>query len=772
MHYDTSKQISPEGITERGLHEDARLVSKALHRNLFNSISAGCAYCRMIFEKDRPVDFIHEVVNQQFKNMIGIDKLEGLKISEVIEGFNTSNPELFEKLVRATQSGAAERFKYYISLLDKWFDISIYSQSKEDFVLVLNPINAVNTGICVWNPDDGKMVWSDELLMLFGIDQLANETSYDVWLKSILPSDRGHTDKAIQSAVAKGVKFCVVCRISCRDGIIRRLMHQGFPVKRTESIENRYIISCSDITEYENKNITCPHNKINLDMLLSSSIDPCCFLALDGTICDTNQYFNDLYAKADEILIGQNFHKRYPCKLQKERKSRFDRVFYTGESISYMDSCFGPKKTITDCADCLYQISVYPVYGRYNEIKYLAVIILNSNKLNKKEQAQKEQAQKEQAQKEQAQKELDRKYKTLIAASPDSIITTNLQGIITSISDMGIGIFGANDSSEFIGIPLIDLVHSSDINGFKKVIEVAFSDGLIQNREILLRKKNKTIYSAEISAALIQDYDGMPLSYMIIIRDISQRKVIESELFHAKRLISLGEMASGIAHEIYQPINNIGLIVDRLIMDAEANKWSCKEVIKTRSEKIFDNILRVQTIIDNIRSFSSVDNNYISSVVNVNKSIENTRLMFFEQCKHKSILLNFKAPQSTLFVVGNPYKYEQVVYNLITNSIDALEEKKQFSDSGFEMKILLELSCNQDKVIFSIEDNGIGIPPETIEYIMHPFYTTKNSGKGTGLGLSISYRIIKEMNGDIKVKSTLMKGTEVIITFPIKKSSL
>jgi len=369
-----------------------------------------------------------------------------------------------------------------------------------------------------------------------------------------------------------------------------------------------------------------------------------------------------------------------------------------------------------------------------------------------------------------SEKQLEKKYQTLIAASPDAIITTDLEGIISSVSDVGLEIFGTNNKSEIIGQPFSTIVYQDNIAIISEIFDITLHEGLIQNREILLKKKNNTVYSAEISAALIQDHNGTPSSYMMIIRNISQRKIIERELFHAKRLISLGEMASGIAHEIYQPINNIGLVVDKLLMNASKNDWSCKKEIKTTSDKIFENIIRVQTIIDNIRSFSSTDNNYISSVVNINKSISNALLMVSEQCKHRSILLEFKPEAERFTVTGNIYKFEQVILNLIRNSIDALEERKLISQSAFEMKIQIRLFHDNGSVMVSVEDTGIGISEKHIEYIMHPFYTTKESGKGTGLGLSISYGIIKEMNGDIKIESTPMNRTLVVITLPKKKA--
>ena len=86
------------------------------------------------------------------------------------------------------------------------------------------------------------------------------------------------------------------------------------------------------------------------------------------------------------------------------------------------------------------------------------------------------------------------------------------------------------------------------------------------------------------------------------------------------------------------------------------------------------------------------------------------------------------------------------------------------------MKIQIRSFHDNGSVTVSVEDTGIGISEKHIEYIMHPFYTTKESGKGTGLGLSISYGIIKEMNGDIKIESTPMNRTRVVITLPKKKA--
>ena len=479
-----------------------------------------------------------------------------------------------------------------------------------------------------------------------------------------------------------------------------------------------------------------------------------------GEIMDANHSAADFYGWSIEVLrrmriqqitnitpdeVKRNMEQ---CRTSEQNRFLFRHCRADG-SVRNVEVFSSPVSIAGK--EVLYSI-IHDVTERKNsEEKSLAIFITKQNEYNEAEKAR---------------RQLDKQYQTLIAASPDSIITTHLNGVISSISDIGLEIFGASKKSDLTGLPFSNIVYPGNQQVIEEIFDVTLREGLIQNREILLKKKNNTVYSAEISAALIQDYNGAPLSFMIIIRDISQRKIIENELFHAKKLISLGEMASGIAHEIYQPINNIGLMVDKMLMMASKNDWSCKQEIKTSSEKIFENIIRAQTIIDNIRSFSSTDNNYISSDVNINKSIRNALLMVSEQCKHRAITLDFKPEQERFPVTGNIYKFEQVMFNLIKNSMDALEEKKQLNIAPFEMKILIRSFFVNDSVVVSVEDNGIGVSEKNMEYIMHPFYTTKESGKGTGLGLSISYGIIKEMNGDIKIKSTPMRGTSIIITLP------
>ncbi len=742
-------------ITALNPSETEILENRSSYRNLLYNASYAFAYCRMIFDNGHPVDFVYEVVNRQFKIMTGFEDLEGWRISEVVPGIEKTNEELITTLGRVAMSGKGEQCELYLNPL-KRFRIKAYSQQKGHFVAVLSPIHTAVTGRWEWNTRNGTMKWSEEMKMLYGLDKNLSECGFKQWIEAVAPSDRKRTEEVMRNAMSNNVAFSIECNACDSYGTKRQIMNSGFPVNIHDRNDNRYAGFCIDISGYKKENITHQFNTRNLGLLLNSSREPLCAIGIDGTIIEANKFFTEKYGDDARNLKGHDFHDLFNKDLKLNRKTNFELVFYTGEPCHFGDRTQDIAENKNHYTNNVYELSVYPVFGESEIIESIAVLITDSLEYSESEEAR---------------IRLYKQYQTLISASPDSIITTSLDGIISNVSDIGLELFGAKCESDVIGTSFSTIVYQDNIKILNDIYEVALREGLTQNREILLIKRNNnSIFSAEISVALIQDHNGAPSSYMMIIRDISERKIIESELFHAKRLISLGEMASGIAHEIFQPINNIGLIVEKLLIDSE-NKID-RDNIKIKSEKIFENILRVQTIIDNIRSFSSKDNNYISSVININKSIRNAFLMITAQCKKRLITIDFKPEQDRISVIGNTYKFEQVILNLINNSIDALEEKKLKTNSDFTMTIKIRSFHENDTVTITIEDNGIGISNENIEYIMHPFFTTKESGKGSGLGLSISYGIIKEMQGDIKFKSSLMTGTCATISFPNPSKSI
>jgi PAS domain S-box-containing protein len=370
----------------------------------------------------------------------------------------------------------------------------------------------------------------------------------------------------------------------------------------------------------------------------------------------------------------------------------------------------------------------------------------------------------------QALKVNEEKYRTMLNASPDGILLINLKGIITEVSEIGLELFGADKRDDFLGTDIFLYIPSEEKNNLIGIFEKTMIEGLVQNAGLIVRKKNNALFASEASVTLIQGPEGEPVSFMVIIRDISQRKKMEAKQIHSDRMANLGEMASGIAHEINQPLNIISMVMDKILFESAKTKTIDIEFLKMKSDKIFENIIRMRNIIDHIRAFSRSHDDYVLSAFDINSSIENAVSMILEQFKYLGITLNLHLGKKIPQIVGNTYKFEQVILNLLINAKDAVIERKGKDLNYVEMVIGLKSYMDNQSVIVEITDNGIGIGNDDINNIMLPFYTTKDEGKGTGLGLSICYQIIKEMNGSIEITSQNSDGTKIMIVLNILKS--
>jgi PAS domain S-box-containing protein len=367
-------------------------------------------------------------------------------------------------------------------------------------------------------------------------------------------------------------------------------------------------------------------------------------------------------------------------------------------------------------------------------------------------------------------KKSEEKYRTMLNASPDGIILIDSKGVIIEVSEIAMELFGAETFEELVGKKIAHFVRTEENKTMKEMIEKTMEEGLVRNFEISIKKKNQTLFPAELSSTLIHGPDGTHPSLMIIVRDISQRKKAETKQMHTDRMINLGEMASGIAHEINQPLNIISMVLDKILFETARNEKIDIEFLKEKSDKIFENIIRIRNIIDHIRAFSRSHDDYVLSAFNLNTSIENAVSMIKEQFKHIGIVLDLQLDEHIPQLVGNTYKFEQVIVNLLTNAKDAVVEKKGKFPEYDQMKIAIKSFQEKQTIIVEVTDNGIGINDDDLNNVILPFYTTKEEGKGTGLGLSICYQIIKEMGGTIDITSNKGSGTNIKLELELQKN--
>jgi len=369
-----------------------------------------------------------------------------------------------------------------------------------------------------------------------------------------------------------------------------------------------------------------------------------------------------------------------------------------------------------------------------------------------------------------AMEESESLYHSLLKTSPDGIILIDLEGNIIEASDIAIDLLGYNAiRTELPGMPITQFVPAESKKAFIRIFNSALKNGIVQNLELKLIRLDKTDFIGEVSSSQIKDNDGHIKAYMAVIRDISERKLIEKQLRHSERMAGIGELATGMAHEINQPLNTMSMAIDNILFAIESNTIT-ENYLKGKIEKVFDNITRIQKIIDHVRTFSRDQEDFVQIPFDINTSINNCISMISEQMNHHDIKLSFKKSDEIPSVNGNIYRFEQVILNLLINSKDAIEEKKKNLGKSFRKKIDITSDYTDSRIIIEIKDNGTGIDQKNIDKVLLPFFTTKAPGQGTGLGLSISYGIIKELGGEIDVQSKPNQGTSVLIKIPVQES--
>jgi two-component system, NtrC family, sensor kinase len=232
---------------------------------------------------------------------------------------------------------------------------------------------------------------------------------------------------------------------------------------------------------------------------------------------------------------------------------------------------------------------------------------------------------------------------------------------------------------------------------------------------------------------------------------------IEAQLRHADRLSTVGELASGVAHELNEPLGNILGFAQLIQKDSNLN-----EQVKSDIDKIIKASLYSREIIKNLLTFAhQVPTNF--TMINLNKTIVDGLFFFKSRCEKEGVVLNKQLAPNLPNIKADPSQINQIIVNLVVNAIQAMPK-------GGLLKITTYLDNNN--VIIHISDTGIGIKKSNIKKIFDPFFTTKEVGKGTGLGLSVVHGIIKAHKGKISVSSIVNEGTTFTIKLPIEQKDL
>lgn len=250
--------------------------------------------------------------------------------------------------------------------------------------------------------------------------------------------------------------------------------------------------------------------------------------------------------------------------------------------------------------------------------------------------------------------------------------------------------------------------------------------------------------------------------------DITELKRAEEQLVQSSKLATLGEMASGIAHELNQPLTVVGIAAEAALdhlmagrIDLDSLQRNLKSIVAQRD--------RMATIINHMRQFSRKDKG-TATVERFDPvaPVRDAERLLGSQLRVAGIDIVADLPTSARLVRGHASQLEQVVINLFNNARDAVQARQEKSGAdAYRPRIVVHLIDDPaaENVVIAIADNGGGMPDDVMAHVFEPFFTTKASGTGTGLGLSISYSIIAAMNGSIEARNA-GDGAEFRIVLP------
>ncbi len=358
----------------------------------------------------------------------------------------------------------------------------------------------------------------------------------------------------------------------------------------------------------------------------------------------------------------------------------------------------------------------------------------------------------------------EEKYRTMFDSDPNPIIIADRETMqIVDVNATAVECYGYT-REEFIGRYFIDLQYQIDQEVLEAIEQLRKPNQSLTCPKKLHKKKDGTSFFVDINIS--------PVKFMgkdcLIVNtpNITEHVEKETQLIQASKMATLGTMASGIAHEISQPLNVMQVCSDFITKMIKKGDKIKEADLYSVAEEIERNVQRAALTIKHMKDF--VRKSEVSGDrLNVNNPILDVFKLLGQQLRIHGIKVDLDLADDLPSVMADHNRLEQVFVNLVTNARDALDEREaKENDSSWQKVLRIESFSDNGRVVIKVIDNGTGIPKEVIDKIFEPFFTTKEVGKGTGLGLTISYGIIKDYDGTIEVESKADSGTTFTLTFP------
>lgn len=343
---------------------------------------------------------------------------------------------------------------------------------------------------------------------------------------------------------------------------------------------------------------------------------------------------------------------------------------------------------------------------------------------------------------------------SVVESANDLVVSMGSEGRIMTWNQAAERVSGFS-VGEVLGRDLVELCvegEHAQMRALLGAVSRGESGGAIH--ELSLRTRQGKLIPVAWACSPMWDEQGRVVALVAVGRDLTERRLLEAQLFQSAKMASLGIMAGGIAHQLRNPLG-VSSAAAQLLLREPHNR----ELDRECAQKIYEGIKRASAIIESLLRFARPDGGAFNAI-QVNDVIGDTVAMLNHQASLNQVQVELELGAGLPIISANPSALQQAFTNLFLNACQAMP-------TGGRLTIRSRHAEPAGCVAVDFADTGCGIPQENLSQVFDPFFTTRPVGKGVGLGLTIAYSILQQHGGSIQLHSSVGKGSTFTVLVPL-----
>ncbi len=604
---------------------------------------------------------------------------------------------------------------------------------------------AASMGVWEWDVEKDTVTWSDEIYRQFGYSRENFRGVADDFRARLHPDDRAQVEEMIARVKRGATLYDTQFRVVLDDGEVRWIKSHG--IKKPN--KNVMIGVAYDITELKNAQAKAEENEHNYRLLLDSTAEGIYGLDSDGlcTFCNRAAarmlgYDEPTQALGKRMHSVHHHHRADGTEFPVEQCPIYH-AFQQGRGTHSDEEVF--FRLNGDSFPCEYWS--YPIVRSHVVVGSVATFLDITERKNAEARL----------------RESEARYRSIVQQAPYGIAQSTLDGKILVVNAALARMLGYASEEDLMASKFASSLYERQEQRNELVAKLV-ETGAIAGMEVVWNRKDGKKIQVRLNAVLVAGAAGAEPVIQSFAEDITERKVLEKQFWHAQKMEAVGRLAGGIAHDF----NNVLMVANSyadLILQADVED----ERVRRYATAIMQSSMRAATVTRQLLAFSRRQMLEPESL-NLNDVIADLTKILPKMVGENIEVLTKVAEIPR--VLADRGQAEQVILNLAINARDAMPKGGRLTIETSAVSVDQSVAASMppmrpgDYVCLTIADTGIGMDAQTKSQIFEPFFTTKERGKGTGLGLATVYGIVKQSDGFLFVDSEPGAGATFRIYLP------